>query len=106
MPLIYSVHYKGVQLTPRIADTVFNDVGLDRCGQQNKRKRSNKIILKYQNFHKRIVSEKIADRTIPRAAAAMVSMLRVHAAANDVKLLIQTLAVLQMISILDSGLMT
>ncbi|GFX99220.1 hypothetical protein TNCV_2494011 [Trichonephila clavipes] len=39
-----------------------------------------------------------------RVAEAMVSKLRVHAAANVVKLFVQTLAVLQTLVILDSGL--
>ncbi|GFY34719.1 hypothetical protein TNCV_4702001 [Trichonephila clavipes] len=39
-------------------------------------------------------------------AAAMVSKLRIHAVANVVDLLMQTLVVLQTTPILDSGLMT
>ncbi|GFU78248.1 hypothetical protein TNCV_5008291 [Trichonephila clavipes] len=57
----------------------------------------------------------VADRTIEdapacdaasRVAAAMFSELRVHAAANIIELFVQTLVVLKIIPILDTGLVT
>ncbi|GFU30649.1 hypothetical protein TNCV_3031601 [Trichonephila clavipes] len=57
-----------------------------------------------------VVDHTIEDAPVrhaaPRVAAALVSKLRIHAAANFVELFVQTLVVLKMIPILASGLMT
>ncbi|GFT22409.1 hypothetical protein TNCV_3273811 [Trichonephila clavipes] len=57
-----------------------------------------------------VVDHTIEDTLIcdaaSRVAAALISELRVHAAANVIELFVQTLVVLQTTPTLDSGLMT